>query len=728
MSLTTRALPGLYNGVSQQPAILRAADQTEDEINTFATLAVGVEKRPPTQHIARVSDGLSAGAFIHHINRDSSERYIVIVEQGAIRVFDHATGAPLTVNAPGGLGYLDAPGGAYRAVTVADYTFIVNTTRVCSMDAAGADLVPDAGYAIWPNNFPPMTLGYLGGDDLFSGGAYQYPVNTNGATFLAGEVTSVEKLPENAPQGALYKVTGSTQASLVSFYVVRNGAVWDETVGPGLINAIDPATMPHALVRNADGTFSFAPFSWAPRRVGDLGANPPPSFIGRVIRDLFFYQNRLAICSDENTIFSCAGDFGNYWRSTVFDYIDSDVVDVATTSAKVSIIQFAVPFSSGALLFSDQTQFGLSNGENGVTPSSVAIRPVAHYPVNTKVRPVILGGEVYWCHDRAGSTVVREYARNADTDASTAADITAHVPSYVPSGATRLIGAPEINALFVLHGTADVYVYQFYWSGTDKVQSSWRKWKFDGNVIGGEFLDGQLYLLIQRPEGVFLERADLRAGAKPADAVHPVFLDRLARPTAASFSTDTGLTTFTLPYAPDQGTFQLVRLGSHPTRPGSLVDPSTYQWGPDGTVMTVPGDEAGSPCVGGQAYLMRFVFSRQFPLNFKGQPMTTGRLQLRTFTINYADAGFFKTEVQPYGTAMVADIESIVPAKQANFTGKIVGNADLKLNRPVLHTGSYSFQVYGDAAQAIIALSNDTHVGSSFVSAEWEGFFFSRAQ
>jgi hypothetical protein len=63
----------------------------------------------------------------------------------------------------------------------------------------------------------------------------------------------------------------------------------------------------------------------------------------------------------------------------------------------------------------------------------------------------------------------------------------------------------------------------------------------------------------------------------------------------------------------------------------------------------------------------------------------------------------------------------------ADFTGKVVGADDLRLNKPAFHTGSYSFQVYGDAAQATITLTNDTHVASTFVSAEWEGFYFNRA-
>jgi hypothetical protein len=36
VALTTRTIPALMNGISQQPAILRSSDQTEDELNTWS--------------------------------------------------------------------------------------------------------------------------------------------------------------------------------------------------------------------------------------------------------------------------------------------------------------------------------------------------------------------------------------------------------------------------------------------------------------------------------------------------------------------------------------------------------------------------------------------------------------------------------------------------------------------------------------------------------------------
>lgn len=140
MSLTTRTIPAISNGISLQPPILRSPDQTDDEVNTWGDIAVGLGRRPPTAHVADLGiDGVES-AFIHHINRDLEERYIVVIADGEIRVFDAADGTEKTVTAPFGWGYLaGADAKAFRAITVADYTFIVNTAVTPELGAVGDD-------------------------------------------------------------------------------------------------------------------------------------------------------------------------------------------------------------------------------------------------------------------------------------------------------------------------------------------------------------------------------------------------------------------------------------------------------------------------------------------------------------------------------------------------------------------------------------------------------------
>lgn len=720
MSLRHRVIPSILNGVSRQPPIMRASDQNEDELNTWSSMSDGLAKRPPAEYIAKISDGFSNDVFIHYINRDTTERYCVIIDAGVIRVFDVLTGIEQTVLAPQGLSYLGT-GSNFRAVTVADYTFIVNADTVCDLDTAGADLTPDPLTSIWVNR-SPSGISDFNGFSSVAGQAYQYQPNVAGGTYR-GEIASIEKLPETAPNGDLYKITGSVETGFVSYYVVRSGSVWNETVAPNQVNALDPLTMPHALVRQADGNFSFAPFSWAPRRVGDKDSNPPPTFVGRAISDVFFYQNRLGFLVDENIVFSCAGDFGNFWRNTVLDYISSDVIDHAVATTSVSLLKYAVPGNEGIMAFADQTQFSIQNGEEGLSPESLAISPVTNYEMNTNVRPVNIGQEIYFCGDSNGGTVVWEYARLAQGDSLTAAEISAHVPGYIPARLKQLVAAANAKALFAITGEGTVYVYQFYWNGNEKVQSAWRKWELSGQVLAARQMDDFLFVVLKRSDGIYLTRVNLEERAKPDNQLHQIYLDMQASVTGVYFDvTDT--TTFVLPFIPDQSKFQLIRTTAHPTAPGSLIDPSTYVWA-DLRTVRVPGNVTAATA--GETYRQALTFSQQFPLDFQGRAVTTGRLQLRTFTVNYANTAFFRTEVAPYGTAVAPDVEDIVPALLSQFTGKIVGEEELRLNKPSFQSGAYSFQIYGEASQCTITLSNDTHLGATFVSAEWEGWYFNRA-
>lgn len=146
MSLSTRIIPSLLNGISRQPAIMRSPDQTDDEVNTWGSFALGLGRRPPTIHVADLGVSGIEDAFIHSINRDSAERYLVVVKGGTVRVFDAMTGVEKTVTTPYGAAYLAGAAGVFKAVTVADYTFIVNTSITPALGDVGDDQAAPPDY------------------------------------------------------------------------------------------------------------------------------------------------------------------------------------------------------------------------------------------------------------------------------------------------------------------------------------------------------------------------------------------------------------------------------------------------------------------------------------------------------------------------------------------------------------------------------------------------------
>lgn len=728
MSLLVRSIPSLHGGVSQQSAQVRSPDQLEAQINGWSSIANGLSKRAPTEHVKKLMDGAPSNAFVHAINRDTAEQYVAIIANGTIKVFDTVTGNERVVNAPGGWGYLAGITDYQTEVSassVADYTFITNRTKVCAMAPLGSDTESDVEYQIWLSRRNGIDAN---GVEYGPGTAYQYDPNPVLGS-LSGTVQRFDKLPATPSQGAIYRVQGDESSSFTSYYVRFNAGVWDECLKPGLINAINPLTMPHALISEADGTFTFAPFSWAPRRVGDETINPNPGFIGRTIRKVFFFQNRLSFLFDENCAMSVVGDFGNFWRMSQIDYLESDVIDMSATSTRVSRLMDAVTFNDGILLTSDQTQFSLSFGELGVTAASLAIRPTTNYTVNTRAGLAPLGSEIYFSVDGSQSATIREYTRLAGSDATTAADITAHVDNYIPRGVSQIVPADDLSALFVLTDGAPnkVFVYQFHWTSADeKAQAAWHEWTLGEGVkvVSAAYLKGILYLVIQRPDGLFLERANLKAGATTTATTNQIYLDRQTVVTGV-YSSVADRTEFTLPYVPHRPSFRLVRGDGFGGQCETLIDPTQYQW-TDTNVVTVPGQHHQAAVVGGANYSFEFQFSAQFVRNQRGEAITTGRTQLRTFSISYSATAYFKTIVSPHG--LDETVEEILPSRLAEFTGKVLGADSLKLNRPAYHTGTYRFQVWGQNTTAIIRIVNDTHVASTFVSAEWEAQYHNRAR
>ena len=81
MPLVSRTIPNLVQGVSQQPEVLRLTSQASEQINGFSSVVEGLKKRPPTEYVAKLSSSSFGNAFIHTINRDVNERYIVVINK-----------------------------------------------------------------------------------------------------------------------------------------------------------------------------------------------------------------------------------------------------------------------------------------------------------------------------------------------------------------------------------------------------------------------------------------------------------------------------------------------------------------------------------------------------------------------------------------------------------------------------------------------------------------------
>lgn len=139
MALLNTSLPNLIGGVSQQPDSVRFEGQCEEQTNAISSVVDGLSKRPHTNHIARlISSAINSNSFVHFINRDDNERYVVIHDTQKLRVYNLNNGNQEsiiyngTTHTDGVLGsdisyiHTGIPSTKLKAITIADNTIIIN--------------------------------------------------------------------------------------------------------------------------------------------------------------------------------------------------------------------------------------------------------------------------------------------------------------------------------------------------------------------------------------------------------------------------------------------------------------------------------------------------------------------------------------------------------------------------------------------------------------------------
>ncbi len=781
--LISQSIPNLANGVSQQPFTLRLASQAELQENALSTTSQGLRKRPPTKHLKKILSGSYAAAYIHTINRDENERYIVVITSGGLKVFDLA-GVEKTVTFPSGTSYLTSadPANSFRAVTVADYTFIVNKGVTVTAGATFAtdrpaealinvkagnygkpyrvfiDGVQRAEY-ITPNggaatDSPFISTDYIAAElynDLVAWGGAGFTFTkygsvihvtkstgdftircedgfNNGAMLaLKDQVQKFQDLPANAGvDGFAVEVIGDKQTGFDNFwvkYVSAGTGAWKESIEPGTRLGVAALTMPHSLVRNNDGTFTFAPLTWNNRIVGTLTSNSDPSFVGKKISDIFFYRNRLGFLSDESVIFSEASEFFNFYRTTVTELLDSDPIDVTVSHTKVSTLQHAIPFNRQLLLFSAQSQFVVEAGDL-LTPKTIAVKQATEFESDALVEPAGIGKNVYFTLTKGDYTGVREYFPVDEISGiNDSVEITGHIPEYIPKNAYKLAPCLTEDMLVVLskENRSAMWVYKFYFNNNEKLQSSWSKWTLDAgdSILNADFIRSELFLVIQRSDGVYVEKLSVALGDIGANEPYNVHLDRKLTVAKANMTFDGTYTNIPVAYLPGaitSGTWEAIIATGQPKKAGTrLVLTST------GSGARITGDFTNCDLIVGRKYTMRYQFS---PITIKQQAGNTvksdtqGRLQLRTMQINFANTGFFKAKVTPEGRSTFDYV----------YSGKTLGQPSATIGMIQLDTGNTKFPILSQNTAVTIELNNDSPLPCSFLSADWEGMYVKRSR
>lgn len=226
MPLITRSIPNLIGGVSQQPEILRLENQATEQVNGFSGIVEGLKKRPPTEHVAKISSSSLTNAFIHTINRDSNERYIVVISNGSITVHTVDGVSKTVVNQTNATNYLTSsnPRGEFKALTVNDYTYILNTKKTVAMDSSitSPAKIEQAVYTVNQG---------IGSSTTSS----PYSITIDGTTYTYNSATTDTKTIRNGVKSAIGSPSGISLANIgdSSFSIIKSSGTLNVSASDG---------------------------------------------------------------------------------------------------------------------------------------------------------------------------------------------------------------------------------------------------------------------------------------------------------------------------------------------------------------------------------------------------------------------------------------------------------------------------------------------------------------
>jgi hypothetical protein len=787
MALIDQPIPNLFGGVSQQPPLSRFLNQLQEQTNCSSDPVEGLKKRPPTEHIKKIISGdLGTRPHFFKIDRDPDNRYLGMIQGGAVRVFDMNTGVEKTVTG-GTNAYLTTatPSKSLRTLSVADYTFIANreATVARSGDKSPTRLKEGLFFVRASNYGRTYTVKIqFEGEGALVTATYKTPDGSSAdhtdkiaTTYIAGQLSSglgaaaglvvepfgsviyvshatndftievedgqggealkalkdnvqrFSDLPPKAKEGLVLRIAGDQTSAFDDYWVRFTGTVWEETLQPDIFTSLDPATMPHALVRQPDGNFTLEQLPWVDRAVGDDESCPFPSFLGMNLRSMFYFRNRLGFLADENVILSQAGDYFNFFRTTVTqllagDPIDTPASDASGESSPVSLLEHAVAFDKKLVIFSRNAQF-IMGSSGSLTAAEADIDPATAFACSPDCRPIALGRYIYFPFDRDGATGIREFYVDGAAQTEDAEEVTAHCPTYLPTGIISLSGSTLENVLVALPETNanKVYVYEYFWGNNEKLQSSWGKWEFAATdeVLFFDFIDNVGYMVFKRADGYHLEKVRFRPGLTDTGLDYFTALDHRVGSSqyAATYAPVEQTTTITLPYEAPAGTVVATGFSSGAIHAPGVSIPVVSQ---TGNTVTVAGNKTTWNLVVGVPYTQRFTLSRPYAMQSSRTGGTVANteavLKLKDYSLDFAGAGYFKTIFTPrYRDPIIKE-----------FSGRILGATVASI--PPLEEGTFRTKTPTRNTHWSLTIENASVFPSAFLSASWRGVAESKSQ
>ena len=259
-------------------------------------------------------------------------------------------------------------------------------------------------------------------------------------------------------------------------------------------------------------------------------------------------------------------------------------------------------------------------------------------------------------------------------------------------------------------------------ANNQKLQSAWHKFTYGAaantTILNCDFIETDLFLLVQRTDGVHIVKQQLAPAIVDTDATYLTHLDMKVNEATTglskSYNAGTNQTTITLPYTIYNDMQVVTRnVSGSSTIAGQIIVPVSAATGQNTVVLT--GDQTSTKFFIGEKYTFEYEFSQQYLALGGGQRSRTnikeGRLQIRNWSVGFDNSGHFKVQITPKNRSTTTEV----------FNGAVVGEGTV--NGINLEDGNFKFAIQSRNEGLVVKLTNDEYLPSHFVNAEWQGFY-----
>ena len=773
MPAFSSSIPNLVGGVSQQPPEIRPTNASSNLRNSTCSVLAGLGKRPASEHIGSLPsfDPTDDTAELNFKGQDGVYRKI-FANSGYFSIINLSTGLEEPVTYSGlsrdYLDTIDFTGSQIGFLPVQDTVFVYNREKIVTASTkveTGDRFDPNLWATVWvkqanqysnysiyrngslianvatgtnPEAYATDQLATLLKNALVTAG---YTVYQNGTVLefnitagdtietrdgLGGEglkhfTTSADQftdLPPDAFQGRVLRINGDVEDGGDDYYVVRSGTSWQETYGWEQGRTFDASTMPHTLVYNGDGTWTFEEHEWTDRNAGDDDSNADPSFVGSFINKMFLLKGRLGILTGENVVFSVSDAFEDFYRYSCTQLQDDDRIDLAVDGSKQrGDLNHVVYNQDEVIIFSEDAQFKLTYTDSVLGPNTIDLKETTSYTCSGQCEPSYVGPNVVFVDGFSNSVYdsLREYSVNQNSLISEAQEITSDVPEYIPAGVYKIESSQSENCLVLLTGgdRSKIWYYQYFFNSEGKVQSSWQTWDMEGTTIyDASFIQDKLYISYifnDDDSNLQISRVDPTLYLDTDFSLDRVLLDHSVNSADLTSTFDGTDTTVTLPYTTGSVVATII------TDNGRVYD-SASSTGQDHVFEGV--DLSSATFVAGVRYTFEWELS---PIYFRDDKQVA--IQDGRFTLNYISlltnaTSYFKYDVTPPSrtTTTSTYVARGFSADLNNFGSVSIANEEV------------SIAVFGEGSKSNVKINSDSPYPVRFSNLEWRGMYRPRTK